>query len=241
MVNDNDLGLFKVDWANRSQLRGPGERSLERLLLKLRDRLASEAKGISVTYLNNRVMKKRNKECRNVNQPTDVLSFPANFEKGAFPYLGDIVICLPVAEKMSKKLGVSRRREVETLVIHGFLHLCGYDHETDSGEMMALQAELERDLLGSEPLAMTVKRGRKPGSKVKCLKDGRRIVVNGRAASVATRREFVQTGKCVSKLSKNLDCTTKISIVSSSTSEKKSVGRVVCHKVTNKLRKGVLS
>jgi rRNA maturation RNase YbeY len=126
-----------------------------------------------------------------------VLSFPSSTEKGAFPHLGDIVISLPTAEKMAKKFGVSRRREVETLVIHGFLHLCGRDHETDRGEMMALQAELERELLDEEPLAMSLKRGRKQGSKVKKLKDGSRVVVTGRAAAALVRRERVKKEKKV--------------------------------------------
>jgi len=128
---------------------------------------------------------------------TDVLSFPSSAEKGAFPHLGDIVISLPTAEKMAKKFGVSRRREVETLVIHGFLHLCGHDHEVDRGEMMALQAQLERELLDEEPLAMSLKRGRKPGSKVKKLKDGSRVVVTGRAAAALVRRERVKKDKRV--------------------------------------------
>ncbi len=150
---------FKIDWSSRSKLRGPGERSLGDLLLKLRDQLAPEAEGISITYLDDRAMRKLNREHRGINQTTDILSFPANPEKGAFQHLGDLVVSLPVAEKMAKKLGVSRRREVETLIIHGFLHLCGHDHAADNGEMMALQAKLERELLESEPLLMAVKRG----------------------------------------------------------------------------------
>jgi rRNA maturation RNase YbeY len=142
-------------------------------------------------------MRKLNREHRGKNMTTDVLSFPSDAEKGAFPHLGDIVICLPTAEKMAKKFGVSRRREVETLVIHGFLHLCGHDHETDRGEMMALQAQLERELLEEEPLAMSLKRGRKPGSKVKKLKDGSRVVVTGRAAAALVRRERVKKEKKV--------------------------------------------
>jgi len=128
---------------------------------------------------------------------TDVLSFPSSVEKGAFPHLGDIVISLPTADKMAKKFGVSRRREVETLVIHAFLHLCGHDHEMDRGEMMTLQAQLERELLDVEPLAMSLKRGRKPGSKVKKLKDGSRVVVTGRAAAALVRRERVKKDRKV--------------------------------------------
>jgi len=193
---------FKIDWSSRSKLRGPGERSLGDLLLKLRDRLAPEAEGISITYLDDRAMRKMNREHRMVNQTTDILSFPTNPEKGAFQHLGDLVISLPVAEKMAKKLGVSRRREVETLVIHGFLHLCMHDHEVDDGEMMALQAALERELLESEPLQMAVKRGRKPGSKVKRLKDGSRVVVTGRAAHAIVRKEALKKVKPVKKVAK---------------------------------------
>lgn len=188
---------FQVDWSSRSKMRGPGEQSLGKLLQSLRDRLAPEAQGVSLTYVDDRGMRKLNREHRQKNLSTDVLSFPSSTEKGAFPHLGDIVISLPTAEKMAKKFGVSRRREVETLVIHGFLHLCGYDHEKDHGEMMALQAQLERELLEVEPLAMSLKRGRKPGSKVKKLKDGSRVVVTGRAAAALVRRERVKKEKKV--------------------------------------------
>ena len=183
---------FTIDWSSRSRMRGPGEQSLGQLVRALRDRLAPEAQGMSLTYVDDRGMRKLNREHRGKNATTDVLSFPASLEKGAYPHLGDIVISLPTAEKMAKRFGVSRRREVETLLIHGFLHLCGHDHEVDSGEMMALQAQLERELLGEEPLAMSLKRGRKPGSKVKKLKDGTRVVVTGRAAAALVRREKVR-------------------------------------------------
>jgi probable rRNA maturation factor len=188
---------FIIDWSSRSKMRGPGEQSLGKLFQALRDRLAPEAQGISLTYVDDRGMRKLNREHRGKNMTTDVLSFPSSTEKGAFPHLGDIVISLPTAEKMAKKFGVSRRREVETLVIHGFLHLCGHDHEMDRGEMMALQTQLERELLNEEPLAMSLKRGRKPGSKVKKLKDGSRVVVTGRAAAALVRRERVKKDKKV--------------------------------------------
>ena len=193
---------FKIDWSSRSKLRGPGDRSLGDLLLKLRDRLAPQAEGISISYLDDRAMRRLNREHREINQTTDVLSFPANPEKGAFQHLGDLVISLPMAEKMAKKLGVSRRREVETLIIHGFLHLCGQDHEVEGSPMLALQAELEREFLEAEPLPMAVKRGRKPGSKVKRLKDGSRVVVTGRAAHALVRKEAAKKVKPVRKTEK---------------------------------------
>lgn len=194
---------FQIDWASRSTLRGPSEKSLGDLIRALKDRLAPQALGISITYVDDRGMKKLNREHRGKNETTDVLSFPTEAGKGEFPHLGDIVISLPVAEKMAKKLGVSRRREVETLVIHGFLHLCGYDHEKDNGEMLALQSELETQLLGEAPLPMTLKRGRKSGSKVKVLKDGTRKVVTGRAAEAIARKVEEQKAKKARKAKKS--------------------------------------
>lgn len=190
---------FKIDWSTRCALRGPGEGSLGGLVQALRDRLAPSALGVSISYVDDRIMRRLNREHRGIDQTTDVLSFPSEPEKGAFPHLGDLVISLPVADRMAKKLGVSRRREVQTLIIHGFLHLCGFDHERDQGEMLALQAELERDLLQEEPLPMALKRGRKPGSKVKVQKDGTRVVVTGRAAQALALKEQARKARAAEK------------------------------------------
>lgn len=208
---------FKVDWSNRSKLRGPGDGSMGELLEKLRNKLAPHAQGLSVSYVDDRIMRKLNNLHRGINKTTDVLSFPSEPGPGEFPHLGDIVISLPVADKMAQKLEVSRRREVETLLIHGFLHLCGHDHETDKGEMMSLQAQLERELLEEEPLPMGLKRGRKSGSKVKVLKDGTKVVVTGRSAAALTRRT-VET-KAKSKLKAKTSSKKKVAV-----STKKSAG-----------------
>jgi len=190
---------FKIDWSSRSKLRGPGDRSIGELLVQLRGRLAPQSQGISISYVDDRAMRKLNREHRGINQTTDILSFPAEPAKGEWQHLGDLVISLPMAEKMAKKLGVSRRREIETLVIHGFLHLCGYDHEKDAGEMFGLQQELEREFLKVEPLPMNLKRGRKAGSKVKKLKDGTRVVVTGRAATALVRKQKIKKAKPAKK------------------------------------------
>jgi probable rRNA maturation factor len=198
----SEMNAFKIDWSSRSKLRGPGETSIGELILKLRDKLAPESQGISISYVDDRTMRKLNREHRGLNQTTDILSFPAQPEKGAWQHLGDLVISLPMADKMAKKLGVSRRREVETLIIHGFLHLCGLDHEQDKGEMLATQQQLEHELLGVEPLPMSLKRGRKAGSKVKKLKDGTRVVVTGRAATAIARKQKLKKIKPVKKVVK---------------------------------------
>ena len=120
---------FKIDWQTKSKLRGPGEQSVGGLLVKLRDRLATKAQGISITYVDDRGMRKLNREHRGINASTDVLSFPLNENSpdGKF-YLGDIVICPAVAKKQAKEKGHSLEREIAILAIHGFLHLIGYEH-----------------------------------------------------------------------------------------------------------------
>jgi probable rRNA maturation factor len=190
---------FKIDWSSRSKFRGPGENSIGDLVRRLSEKLAPRSNGVSISYVDDRGMRKLNRQHRGINKATDVLSFPSSPEKGEFNHIGDIVISLETAEKKAKHFGISRRRQVETLVIHGFLHLCGHDHEKDSGEMMNLQASLEKDLLADEPLPMTKKRGRKPGSRLKTLKNGARVVVTGRAAQALARREKLQKDKMAKK------------------------------------------
>jgi probable rRNA maturation factor len=80
-------------------------------------------------------IRKLNRDHRGRDEPTDVLSFPVDeAAPAAGPReLGDVIICPEHAEDLTEA------------VVHGVLHLCGYDHETDSGEMLALQARvLER-------------------------------------------------------------------------------------------------
>lgn len=69
---------------------------------------------------------KLNKLYRKKNYPTDVLSFSAEAKKQG---LGELVICMPIIKKQAIEYGHSVKRELETMLIHGFLHLLGYDHE----------------------------------------------------------------------------------------------------------------
>ena len=81
-------------------------------------------------------------------RPTDVLAFPGEgvAEEGR-PYLGDIVISVEQAGEQAPEYGNTLEEEVRTLVIHGVLHLLGMDHETDSGEMHALEEDLRGRLI----------------------------------------------------------------------------------------------
>ena len=110
----------------------------------------------SVAFVSDRRMKELNKLFRGKDATTDVLSFLAEqdeFEKqaaaesGVAGELGDIVISVEQASKQAVENGLSLEAEIKQLILHGVLHLCAYDHETDDGEMNKRELEL-RDRLG---------------------------------------------------------------------------------------------
>jgi len=103
---------------------------------------------ISITFTNNEEIHKLNKEYRRVNSPTDVLSFPFNNElKLPIHILGDIIISIEKAEEQAKEFGHSIDREIAFLIVHGILHLLGYDHKKPEQEekMISKQKELLKD------------------------------------------------------------------------------------------------
>jgi probable rRNA maturation factor len=103
--------------------------------------MALEAAGVSdghlaVTFVDADEIRALNREHRGRDAPTDVLSFPVDGagESRGPRELGDVVICR------------EHTGDVTEAVVHGVLHLCGYDHETDGGEMLALQARVMASL-----------------------------------------------------------------------------------------------
>jgi probable rRNA maturation factor len=105
--------------------------------------------GVTVAFVSDRAMRELNRRWRGKRGTTDVLSFPAGqeeFERAEGLSLGDVVISVEQAARQAGEQGLAFENEVEQLILHGLLHLCGYDHETDSGEMNALELRLRRRL-----------------------------------------------------------------------------------------------
>ena len=94
-------------------------------------------------------MKELNKLFRGKDDTTDVLSFPHDPDEydPDNESLGDIVISVEQAAKQAEENRLTLELEIKQLILHGVLHLCGYDHETDNGEMNARELEL-RETLG---------------------------------------------------------------------------------------------
>ncbi|MBI2838695.1 MAG: rRNA maturation RNase YbeY [Acidobacteria bacterium] len=98
--------------------------------------------GCSVVFVSDERMRGYNRRYRAKDGTTDVLSFPA----GSAGYFGDIVISMPQMLSQAHDAGRPAAEEARHLIVHGFLHLLGYDHETDDGEMRRLETRLMRDL-----------------------------------------------------------------------------------------------
>lgn len=109
------------------------------------------AKGaVAVAIVPDRLMRRLNREFRGIDRPTDVLSFPADprpVQQGLDSwgrFLGDIALASGVAARQARQMGHSRATELRVLALHGLLHLLGYDHETDRGEMAKEEQRLRR-------------------------------------------------------------------------------------------------
>jgi probable rRNA maturation factor len=112
--------------------------------------LVPQAKGKSLTiaFVSDCGMQKLNRKFCGKNKTTDVLSFPRQQEEFEIEdALGDIAISAEQAARQAAENHLSLEKEIKQLILHGILHLCGYDHENDSGEMNRLELKL-RDKLG---------------------------------------------------------------------------------------------
>jgi probable rRNA maturation factor len=95
---------------------------------------------VTIAFVGDARMRTLNRTWRGVDKATDVLSFPA----GERQHLGDIVIATGVAARQAREAGHDESTEHRVLALHGLLHLAGYDHERDAGEMARVEARLRK-------------------------------------------------------------------------------------------------
>jgi probable rRNA maturation factor len=126
-------------------------------ILALVDQPQSE---LSLALVGNREIQRLNRQYRHKPKPTDVLSFPADDIDAKLAdrkLLGDIVISVPRAKEQAKAGGWTLAEEIDRLLIHGILHLLGYDHERSKKEahiMRALEGKISRALCGKKAAAL---------------------------------------------------------------------------------------
>jgi probable rRNA maturation factor len=122
--------------------RVPSARSLARFLAEAQ--AAVRLRGqVTVLLTTDAAIRKLNRQFRGIHKPTDVLSFPAA-DQVSGEVAGDLAISIPIATRQAQEQGHALSIEVKVLILHGLLHLAGYDHEGDEGQM----ARRERVLRG---------------------------------------------------------------------------------------------
>jgi probable rRNA maturation factor len=107
-------------------------------------RLLGLSTDVSILITGNREIQQLNRRFRKKNKPTDVLSFPR--QAGSGKPGGDIAISAQIARQSAQDRGHSLAEELKVLILHGMLHLAGYDHERDNGEMAARETALRTKL-----------------------------------------------------------------------------------------------
>lgn len=117
-------------------------KALDAFVIRVRARVGLRGQ-VSFLLTDDATLKKLNREYRGKNKSTDVLSFPAlQIEGIAQSSAGDLAISLDTAERQAAEHGHNLQTELKILLIHGLLHLAGFDHESDSGEMRQREVEL---------------------------------------------------------------------------------------------------
>jgi probable rRNA maturation factor len=109
-------------------------------------RLAGLKGMVDVLVTSNVEMKALNRRFRGKDQPTDVLSFPPSSDDPRKHFAGEIAISAEIASQNARSLGHTPAQEVKILALHGILHLQGYDHERDNGQMARRETQLRARL-----------------------------------------------------------------------------------------------
>jgi probable rRNA maturation factor len=136
---------LEIAFLNKQRKRRVDRARLRRVLLGAA--AAMHVGGVvSLVIAGDRMLHRLNRDYRGKDKPTDVLSFPGEPERDE---LGDIVISVETAARNARGLGRTLAQELDVLALHGFLHVLGYDHETDDGTMHRLEARLRRRLLSA--------------------------------------------------------------------------------------------
>ncbi len=118
----------------------PSPRRVRSVLGRAARAAGARAAEVSVLFCADGRMRSLNRRYRRKDRSTDVLAFPAG--PGAEGLLGDIVVSVPYATRQARRRRDRPEREIDRLLLHGLLHLMGFDHETDQGQMEALERRL---------------------------------------------------------------------------------------------------
>lgn len=145
----------------KERVAGLSEVALAKFVTRAR-RVAGLRGAVSLLVTNSRELRKLNYRFRGKNKPTDVLSFPA-IPRLMQGFAGDVAISAEIAAGNARRLGHTTSEEIRILALHGLLHLAGYDHERDGGEMERKEAHSRKSL--GLPVGLIERGGRSPRGK----------------------------------------------------------------------------
>lgn len=159
--------------AARPALRLPSARVLARFLAEAKTAVRLDGQ-VTVLLTSDAVIRKLNRQFRGKNKATDVLSFPADTlvqdqEKG------DLAISVPTARRQAVEQGHTLSTEVKVLILHGLLHLAGYDHEADEGQMARRERLLRKRLGLPQGLIERTETGTASPKKIRSKSFGSRL------------------------------------------------------------------
>lgn len=130
----------------KKRVRGVEGKLLNKIAHRALEVLGLSKAELSIVLVSDPQIRRLNKLYRNKDKPTDVLSFPIGEKVKGWLILGDIVISVDTARRQAKELGYSLEEELKRLLVHGLVHLLGYDHEL-GGEEEKKFFELEEFVL----------------------------------------------------------------------------------------------
>ncbi|MBL8204587.1 MAG: rRNA maturation RNase YbeY [Blastocatellia bacterium] len=144
-----------IELVNRQRTHSLDRKQITNLGQLVLARIDHGGNAATITFIRDQVMRQLNRDYRNLDKPTDVLAFAyhermSDNEPDHNPgFLGDVIISVETAARYAHEQGISFETEINWLVIHGLLHLAGYDHEIDNGEMRRLERRLRKEFLSS--------------------------------------------------------------------------------------------
>lgn len=150
MKEDPDRSLVVRNLQRRYKV---DSRALRSFVAEVASAVGATDRSATLALVGDTRIRELNRDYRGYDKPTDVLSFAARHEYEP-DYLGDIVISVETAHRQARRRRSSLKRELKVLALHGFLHLLGYDHETDHGEMRRVEYRLRRRFRITTPRAV---------------------------------------------------------------------------------------
>jgi len=130
-----------IEVVNRQRRLQIDTRAWSDLATKALAAIGKSESSATIAFVSDKKIRELNRQFRGIDRATDVLSFPSDGSD-----LGDIAVSVETAAAQAKENGLKFDEEIAQLILHGLLHLSGYDHETDNGEMNRLELRLRKKL-----------------------------------------------------------------------------------------------